>query len=686
MKKTRKQLLMILLVVCLLASFVGTAVSAKTSFAPATAIINVSSAAELTAALLSAQPGDVIQLADGVYVGHFVAAVSGTAAAPITLQGSRLAVLDGNNVSSGYVFHLNGVNYWHLVGFTVTNGQKGIMTDNANYNLIDDVRVYNIGYEAVHFRTFSSHNTIQNSEISDTGVTNTSYGEGVYLGSANSNWATYTGGLPDTSDYNQVLNNHIGPNVSAEAIDIKEGTTGGIISGNYFDAAGLSGANSADSWVDVKGNDYLISGNTGVIALLDGFQTHIQVSGWGDRNVFRGNNADVQASGYGFKIQTTGSQGTASGNVVYDDNVVTNAASGVANIPLTPSGGVTPTATGGTSATATQTPTPAATNTPTSGGALKVQLISGGTDNSQQSKFQFQVQNTGSSAQSNISTRIYFTLDSSNSASNYVMETYYDQSGVAVVSGPTLLSGSVYYYTVSYGSASLGAGSSWQFNTALHLNTWASTFSAFNDFWHTSGSLPAAFTDWPTIPAYVSGALVWGSEPGGSGATNTPTAVIPTNTPTRTNTPVGPTNTPTRTSTPVPATSTPAATNTSVAPTSTPTRTNTPVAATNTPTATPVPPTNTPTATPTSGAGGGTCSPVDATIAAPFTKDGAGVLCWQSSNLGSYVNSWNLSSLTINGVNVTNLWVGSGSYPAQIGGYWYVVYNGPYAWSHFEAK
>jgi len=682
MKKTRRQWLIILLVTCLLASFIGSAVSAKTSFAPATAIINVSTASELTAALLSVQPGDVIQLADGVYVGHFVATVSGTAAAPITLQGSRLAVLDGNNVSSGYVFHLNGVNYWHLVGFTVTGGQKGIMTDNANYNLIDDVRVYNIGYEAVHFRTFSSHNTIQNSEISDTGVSNTSYGEGVYLGSANSNWGTYTGGLPDTSDYNKVLNNHIGPNVSAEAVDIKEGTTGGEVSGNYFDAAGLSGANSADSWVDVKGNDYLISGNAGVIALLDGFQTHIQVSGWGDRNVFQGNNADVQASGYGFKIQTTGSQGTASGNVVYDDNVVTNAASGVANIPLTPASGVTPTATG-VSATATRTPTPGATNTPTSGGALKVQLISGGTDNSQQSKFQIQVQNVGSSAQSNISTRIYFTLDGSNAASNYVLENYYDQSGVAVVSGPTLLSGSTYYYSISYGSASLGAGNSWNFSTSLHLNNWASTFSGTNDFWHTSGSLPAAFTDWPTVPAYISGSLVWGSEPSGSGPTNTP--AVSTNTPTRTNTPIPPTNTFTPTNTAVGPTNTPTPTNTSAPPTNTPTRTNTPVAATNTPTATPVPLTNTPTATPTSGSGA-TCSPVDATIAAPFTKDGAGTLCWQSGNLGSYINSWNLSSLTVNGVNFTNVYVSSGSYPAQIGGYWYVVYNGPYAWSHFEAK
>ncbi len=82
---------------------------------------------------------------------------------------------------------------------------------------------------------------------------------------------------------------------------------------------------------------------------------------------------------------------------------------------------------------------------------------------------------------------------------------------------------------------------------------------------------------------------------------------------------------------------------------------------------------------------GTACSPVTATITAPFYFDGAGAFCWQSNNLGGYINSWNTTSLTVNGVNFTNVYVPSSSYPAQISGYWYVAYNGPYAWSHFEA-
>jgi endo-1,4-beta-xylanase len=118
-------------------------------------------------------------------------------------------------------------------------------------------------------------------------------------------------------------------------------------------------------------------------------------------------------------------------------------------------------------------------------------------------------------------------------------------------------------------------------------------------------------------------------------------------------------------------------------PTNTPIRTNTPVQGpTATRTNTPVP--GGPTATPSSS--GSTCSPVTSTITVPFTKDGAGTFCWQASSLGAYVNSWNLVSLTINGVNATNLYVASGSYPAKINGFYYVSYNSTVAWGHVEVR
>jgi hypothetical protein len=47
----------------------------------------------------------------------------------------------------------------------------------------------------------------------------------------------------------------------------------------------------ADSWVDVKGNNWRIEGNRGTTSPADGFQVHEIVDGWGRGTVFVGNHA-----------------------------------------------------------------------------------------------------------------------------------------------------------------------------------------------------------------------------------------------------------------------------------------------------------------------------------------------------------------------------------------------------------
>ena len=105
-----------------------------------------------------------------------------------------------------------------------------------------------------------------------------------------------------------------------------------------------------------------------------------------------------------------------------------------------------------------------------------------------------------------------------------------------------------------------------------------------------------------------------------------------------------------------------------------------------TPSLTPTGPTPTITRTPTLTPSSTICSPVTSTITAPFSFDGAGSYCWQASTLGTYINSWNLSSLTVNNVNIANMYVTVASLPAKVGGYWYFSYFSNVAWGHFEAK
>jgi hypothetical protein len=292
------------------------------------ATVTVSDASSLASALANARPGDSIRLADGTYSGRFTASVPGTAAQPIYLCGGVGAVIDGGGIKGGYAFHLDGASYWRLVGFTVRDGQKGVMADDVQHAVIQGLTVEQIGDEGIHLRDFSSDNVVQDNTVHTTGLRRDKFGEGVYIGSAKSNWCSITNCMPDKSNRNVVRGNNISA-TTAESVDIKEGTTDGVVTGNTFDGSALSGGNN-DSWVDVKGNDWLISDNTGSHSLNDGFQTHEVVNGWGKDNTFQGNTAHVDGPGYGFHLTPV------NGNKVTCDNKVSGASQGLANVACTP--------------------------------------------------------------------------------------------------------------------------------------------------------------------------------------------------------------------------------------------------------------------------------------------------------------------------------------------------------------
>ncbi|MFC9589767.1 right-handed parallel beta-helix repeat-containing protein [Streptomyces sp. NPDC056944] len=291
----------------------------------AAATVEVSTAAQLKAALTNARPGDTIHLADGTYTGNFKATTPGTSSARITLTGSPRAVL---TAGGGYGLHLNGASYWTVQGVTVTGGQKGIMADAANGVVIDGVTVHGLDMEGVHFRNSSRNGVLRNSRIYDTGNDGRGMGEGVYVGTA--------GNLSDRSDDAQILDNVIGPDVGGESVDVKEGTTGARIVGNSFDGRGLTGANFDDSWVDVKGNGVLVADNTGVNTTNNGFETHTQQSGWGCGTVFRGNRSDLTgATGAQRLAINVTNQGSGCTTTVYASNTVTGG-NGLTNIAVTP--------------------------------------------------------------------------------------------------------------------------------------------------------------------------------------------------------------------------------------------------------------------------------------------------------------------------------------------------------------
>jgi hypothetical protein len=288
--------------------------------------VTVRSGRELQQALDRAARGQRIRLADGVYQGEFLVRRSGTASQRIALCGSRRAVLRGRGLKRGYVLHLDGVRHWTIGGFSVTNGEKGVIADRASFNVIRDLAVHHVGQEAIHLRAFSSDNVVGGNLVHHTGLRTARYGEGIYVGSAHSNWCRHSGCRPDRSDRNQILDNRIGPDVTAESVDLKEGTSTGLVSGNQFLGTNMT---SADSWVDVKGNGWRVQANQGRQTPQDGFQVHVEAPGWGRGNVIAGNLADLGPDGeYGVRVDRD-----AAGTVVGCDNRVRGAGKGLANIP-----------------------------------------------------------------------------------------------------------------------------------------------------------------------------------------------------------------------------------------------------------------------------------------------------------------------------------------------------------------
>ena len=224
------------------------------------------------------------------------------------------------------------------------------MLDSSSYNVINNLHVTRSGYEALHLRKFSCYNTVSNCHFDSTGLDATAaskgYAEGVYIGSANSNWLDYSNGKIDTSDYNIITQNTFGDYILSENIDIKEGTKGGTISKNTFNGLGCNGKNSADSYVDVKGDNYKIECNTGSknsAFILEGIQLHINkitsVNGiaynknFGDYNTFTNNTMDLSGTVFttGYAINVPSYSGITH-NTVCSNNVAINAPQGLTNL------------------------------------------------------------------------------------------------------------------------------------------------------------------------------------------------------------------------------------------------------------------------------------------------------------------------------------------------------------------
>lgn len=210
--------------------------------------------ASIQKALELADAGDVIELADGEYAQSIRSVRSGTKDAPITIKGSRSAVVRGGSDSRIIEIHHD---YITLEGFSV-NGQNGgglaksDFKDKLIYVIgtkprdgveglkIKNMLVENAGGECIRLRYFARNNEINDTTIRHCGVYDFRFndggknGEAIYIGTAPEQRKDGKNPTadPDESRDNWVHHNTI-ESYGNECVDVKEAATKNIIEYNH---------------------------------------------------------------------------------------------------------------------------------------------------------------------------------------------------------------------------------------------------------------------------------------------------------------------------------------------------------------------------------------------------------------------------------------------------------------------
>jgi hypothetical protein len=288
------------------------------------ATVNVSTWKQLQSAITNAPAGRVVKMAPGTYSVPWGMAVkaNGTASRPVWICGPRTAVLSGPGVTGNGGFRVDGSSYLRIAGMTVRNSQKGISVMHSNHVSVADTLVERIGQEAIHLKNNTTDSVVVGNTIRDTGLQTSTYGEGVYVGTAKGNWCKYNGCAPDASNRNAVVANHIS-RTSSEPIDLKEGAVDGTVWGNTLDGGSMK---IGETLISVQTNNWVVAHNTGSNVKQDGVQIWQAYDVWGRHNTIYANDFSSGVPGYGVRVAYVNI-----GNVVGCDTWVSSSADGISN-------------------------------------------------------------------------------------------------------------------------------------------------------------------------------------------------------------------------------------------------------------------------------------------------------------------------------------------------------------------
>ena len=260
-----------------------------------------------------ARPGDVVELAAGVYLQDVASKRDGAPGAPITIRGPAGAIVKGAGESR--IFEIRH-SYLTLEGFTI-DGLWGSPAQQQGYREkllyvvgrkprdgVTGLKVLhmtfkNAGGECLRMRYFAQHNEIAYSSFVGCGVHDFKFhagkrnGEAIYIGTAPEQRAN---GVNPTADPDQSSDNWVHHNTfdtqGNECVDIKEASSGNVV--EYNSCTGQQDPNSGG--FDARGSRNIFRhnqsfGNVGAGIRLGGDGADDGVDNQVYDNTFRDNGA-----------------------------------------------------------------------------------------------------------------------------------------------------------------------------------------------------------------------------------------------------------------------------------------------------------------------------------------------------------------------------------------------------------
>jgi hypothetical protein len=290
-------------------------------------LVNVSTVAQLQAALAASLPGDQIRLAAGTYstASVYVLNRNGTLTNPTVLCGPRTAIIRGAVIRVDYP-----TVYWTVRGFKIDGNRvafTGIWDNGAGRNIYDDLEVTNTTQEGILIKGSSvapsMGNVIRYSHIHHVGTVVPKFGECIYIGDGNDHLKR----VDSTWIHHNTVNN-----CPAEGIELKTGARSSRVTHNTVTTTAYD-PETFPSAVEIRGIGNRVDSNTvngSGRFLFEVFADHVT---GGLNNTFRGNTGSNSGNLKMFN-RNTNAGSPLTGNVFYCSNVAV--APTLLNVTCTP--------------------------------------------------------------------------------------------------------------------------------------------------------------------------------------------------------------------------------------------------------------------------------------------------------------------------------------------------------------